>query len=119
MDHTFSELIAVTNAEYEYINIKSYMNNDIDKTDYEKLVCEFYLKMYEYANEYDVNWHYIHRDALYLGQIYAYYYKNIPEITPQFLISFHNMVGNMKHPSSKSFYIRVLITKLIIKYKNA
>jgi hypothetical protein len=118
MNQDFSELIAVTNAEYEFISIKSYMNDDVYKTNYEKMVCAFYIKMYEYANECDVNWHYIHRDSLYLGQLYAYYCKDIFEITPKFLISFHNMANDINYPSSKSFHIRVLITKLFIKYKN-
>ncbi len=116
MTDKLSRLVDVANAEYEYLTIKLCMQKICHKFTYDTNVYNFYLILYDYSKEFDVPWHYINRDILILGQVYAFNFPNQYDINIPFLISFYNIVSNTKIPSIQSFYIRVLFTKISIKY---
>ncbi len=116
MTEQLSRLVDVASAEYEYVKINSFINNIDSKNPYDIRFCKFYLQLYEYAKELDVKWCYINKDVIYLAQIYAYYFDNDNEINPNVLKSLYIIISNINHPSVKSFYIRVLFTKISIKY---
>ncbi len=117
MTDKLSRLVDVATSEYEYILINSFMNEIGVKNQYDLKFATFYLTLYKYAKELDVNWLYIHKDVIYLAQIYACHFQNETDINPKLLKIFYNIISdNINHRSIQSFYIRVLFAKISIKY---
>jgi hypothetical protein len=118
----WNSLINVSKTEYDILTMKSLisdfnMKNQESDIPYDIKVYQFYVALYDYANEYDVNWYNINTDAVILANMYAKYFPNNSEITPSILYNFYNNLHIIGHSAIKPFNIRVLFTKIAIDHK--